>query len=110
MKLPNARSARLNANKLANYSLDTHHARRGGKARVFRAALGVDGSHAEWLRVQILQALPDADAKATLQDHYGLRYAADITITRQNREAVIRTAWIIRDGEDFPRFISAWVR
>jgi hypothetical protein len=110
MKLPNARSARFDANKLVNYSLDPHHTRGGDKARVFRAALGVDGTHAEWLRVQILDALPNAAAKPTLQDHYGMRYAVDITITRQNREAVIRTAWIIRDGEDFPRFISAWVR
>jgi hypothetical protein len=110
MKLPNARSARFDANKLVNYNLDPHHTRGGDKARVFRAALGIDGTHAEWLRAQILQALPNADAKATLQDHYGMRYAADITITRQNREAVIRTAWIIRDDEDFPRFISAWVR
>jgi hypothetical protein len=110
MKFPNAENARLNIDKLRGYSLDPHHTRGGDKERVFRAALGIDGTHAEWLRVQILEALPDADAKATLQDHYGMRYAADITITRQNREAVIRTAWIIRDGEDFPRFISAWVR
>jgi hypothetical protein len=110
MKFPNAENAIFDIGKLRTYSLDPHHTRGGDKARVFRAALGVDSSHAEWLRVQILQALPNADAKATLQDHYGMRYAADITITRQNREAVIRTAWIIRDGEDFPRFISAWVR
>jgi hypothetical protein len=110
MKLPNARSARFDVNKLVSYSLDPHHTRGGDKARVFRAALGIDGSHAEWLRMEIMKALPDAAAKATLQDNYGMRYAADVTVARQNREAVIRTAWIIRDGEDFPRFISAWVR
>jgi hypothetical protein len=110
MKVPNAENAVFDVGKLLTYSLDPHHTRGGDKARVFRAALGIDGSNAAWLRLQILEALPNADAKATLHDHYGMRYAADLTIARQNREVVIRTAWIIRDGEDFPRFISAWVR
>jgi hypothetical protein len=110
MNIPNAENAILDIGKLRDYCHDPHHARGGDKARVFRAAMGIDGSHAGWLRMENLKALPNAIAKPTLQDHYGMRYAADITITRQNREVLIRTAWIIRDDEDFPRFISAWVR
>ena len=110
MKIPNAEIALLDLAKLRTYSLNPHHSRGGNKARVFRAALGIDNSHAEWLRAQILQALPDAEANAAILDNYGTRYSADITITRQNRRAVIRTGWIIRHNEDFPRFISTWVK
>jgi hypothetical protein len=110
MKIPNAKNAQLDLKKLQSYSLDLHHTRGGDKARVFRAALGIDSSHAVWLRDIILEALPNAPSKATLQDGYGMRYSAEITVTRQNRTVVIKTGWIIRYNEDFPRFISAWVK
>jgi hypothetical protein len=110
MQLPNFQHAVLDLAKLRSYSLDPHHIRGGNKARVFRAALGMDESHAEWLRDQILESLPGAEAKIGMKDHYGTRYSADITIRRQNRETLIRTGWIIRWDENFPRFTSAWVR
>lgn len=109
MKVPNAENARLDIRKLREYCLDSSHDHGGHKARVFRAALAIDDSHAEWLRDQMLQALPSAEARAARHDNYGMRYSADLTITRQDRKTVIRTGWIVRDGEAFPRFVSAWV-
>ena len=107
--LPNSHNAEIDIRKLREYCLDGSHCRGGNKARVFRAALAIDGSHADWLRDQILHALPSVEAKAARHDNYGMRYSANIAITRQDRKAVIRTGWIVRDGEAFPRFVSAWV-
>ena len=91
MKIPNAENARFDLRKLETYSLDPHHSRGGDKARVFRAALGIDAFDAGWLRETILNALPNATAKASLHDGYGTRYSAEIAITRQNRTVVIKT-------------------
>jgi hypothetical protein len=30
-------------------------------------------------------------------------------VFRQNRRAVIRTVWIVRSGEQMPRFVTCWV-
>lgn len=107
--LPNFRNAILDIRKLRDYCLNSEHFRGGHKARVFRAALAIDDSDAVWLRQEILQALPDIHAAHTKTDYFGLHYSAKITLTRQSRTAVVITKWIIRHGEDFPRFLSAWV-
>jgi hypothetical protein len=107
--IPNADNAVLDIRKLRDYCLDTHHDLGGHKARVFRSVLSIDRSDADWLREEILRAIANADARQTKQNAYGDHYAAKITVTRQNRTAVINTTWIIRHNEDFPRFTSAWV-
>lgn len=109
MQIPNVSHAILDIRKLRDYCLSTEHIRGGHKARVFRAALAIDDREADWLRHEILQALPNADAVHTKKDYFGLHYSVKITLTRQNRTAVINTTWIIRHGEDFPRFLSARV-
>jgi hypothetical protein len=108
-QIPNIYGVIFDIRKLRDYCLDMEHIRGGHKARVFHAALGIDDQDAEWLRNEILRELPNAAAIQTKEDKFGTHYAAKITLTRQNRTAVINTTWIIRHGEDFPRFLSAWV-
>jgi hypothetical protein len=109
MLIPNAENAVLDIRKLRDYCLDMNHDLGGHTARVFRSVLSIDRSDADWLSEEILRAIANADARQTKQNSYGDHYAAKITVTRQNRTAVINTTWIIRHNEDFPRFTSAWV-
>jgi hypothetical protein len=109
MKLPNARRAVAEIEKLRDYCLSANHPRGRHKARVFATALDMTADDAEELRQAILSAVLVEEASSTERDDYGQRYTVDFSMTRHDKEAVIRSSWIIRDGEDYPRLTSCYV-
>lgn len=108
-RLPHLESAILDKRKLEDYCLNAEHPRGRHKARVFREALGIEKTEANWLRNALLAALPESEAIALDVDAFGARWRADLQVTRQNRQAVVRTIWIVRTGELRPRFVTCWV-
>ena len=110
MKLPNCKAAIVDIRKLAQYSLNQHHEAGGHKARVFAAALGLTIREAEWLREQVLVIACEGDAFAGQPSPFGKKYVIDANITYQGRNAIVRTAWMIENGTEFPRLISCYVR
>ena len=109
MKLPHSAQAVLDISKLENYCLNPAHLRGRHKAQMFRGALGLERSDAEWLREALLHGAREYDTYELISDAFGTRWRVDIPVERQNRRAVIRTIWITRTGEDFPRFVTCWV-
>jgi hypothetical protein len=107
--LPHLDAAVLDVRKLSDYCLDPAHPRGRHKARVFRQALGISQDDAAWLRSAILAALPGAEAVELEGDIHGRRWRIDITLTRQTRQAVVRTVWIVAQDEPTPRFVTCWV-
>jgi hypothetical protein len=61
----------------------------------------------EELRAALLAAARDQDADATEADEYGERYVLDFSLRHEGREARVRSAWIIRKGENFLRLTGA---
>lgn len=109
MKLPNADRAVVDIEKLRDYCLSTSHPRGRHKARVFITALGITADDAEELRQAILSAVITEEATATERDEYGQRYMVDFLMKRQGKEAVVRSSWIVRSEEDYPRLTSCYV-
>ncbi len=109
MKLPNADRAVVEIEKLRDYCLSSSHPRGRHKARVFVTALGITADDAEELRQAILSAVLTEDATPTERDEYGQRFVVDFSMRRQGKEAVVRSSWIIRRGEDVPRLTSCYV-
>lgn len=109
MKLPNADRAVVDIVKLRDYCLSTSHPRGRHKARVFVTALGITAEDAEELRQAILSAVLTGDATPTERDEYGQRFVVGFSMRRQGKEAVVRSSWIIRRGEDYPRLTSCYV-
>ncbi|MFA6266232.1 MAG: DUF6883 domain-containing protein [Pseudolabrys sp.] len=107
--LPQAERAILAPAKLAGYCLSLSHPRGRHKARVFREALGVGTGDAEWLRQALLAGLSTTDAVELESDAFGTRWLVDVPLRRQDRQAVVRTVWIVRNGEQAPRFVTCWV-
>jgi hypothetical protein len=107
--LPDADRAILDLPKIENYCLSTVHPRGRHKARVFREALGLGQGDAGWLRQALLAGLPAQEAIEVAKDPYGTRWRVDIPVTRQGRQVVIRTVWIIRSDVQVPRFVTCWV-
>lgn len=109
MKLPNPRDAIVDIRKLHDYCLSLHHPRGRHKARVFASALGLAADDAERLREALLSAALSGEASATESDEYGKRYVLDFEMKTEAGTATVRSGWIVRRNEGFPRFTSCWV-
>ena len=109
MKLPNADRAVVEIEKLRDYCLSASHPRGRHKARVFATALGISAEDAEELRKAILLEITSEEATPAEHDEYGQRYMVDFLMRREGKEAVIRSSWIVRSGEDYPRLTSCYV-
>ena len=109
MKLPNGHRAIVDLAKLRDYALNLEHPRGRHKARVFASALGLDARDAERLQGVLLFAAQTEEAEPTHVDGYGQRYGLDLTIDGLRGPVLVRSSWIVRQGEDFPRLTSCYV-
>lgn len=109
-KLPNAERAVVPIEKLRDYSLNRAHEKGKHKARVFHAALGFTETDAGRLRLMILEAAQREEATKGESLFYGQMYRVDFEVQMLERAATIRTTWIVREGEDFPRMVSCFVK
>src|SRR5580704_490386 len=105
IRLPNGGEAVLDIRKIEDYCLNPDHPVGRHKARVFREALGVGRAEAAGLADEFLKATRTGAASPAGVDEWGSRWSVDFAISRQNRRAMVRTVWIVRVGEDFPRFV-----
>jgi hypothetical protein len=109
-RLPNSEQAILDIRKLEDYCLDLRHPRGRHKARLFDQLLGLKQTDALWLRGALLDAARVNDAAVDLgSDAFGRRWRLDVALLRHSKSAVVRTIWIVRTGEDVPRFVTCWV-
>jgi hypothetical protein len=109
VRLPNADKAVVDLRKLLHYCLSPTHPRGRHKARVFRDALGIGATQADWLRQILLAGAATTDATEIEADAYGTRWRIDIPTARMGKVVVIRSLWIIRAGEIAPRLVTCWV-
>ena len=109
MKLPNADRAFVDVLKLRDYSLSAEHEEGKHKARVFEDALSLKSDDADWLRQKLLDVAKDEDCRMGRKSDYGQRYVIDFGLSREGKTARVRSAWIIRMGEDFPRLVTCYV-
>ena len=61
------------------------------------------------MRRWLLEAVLREDAGFLGADDYGQRYALDFPVQGAGGLAMVRSLWIIRHDEDFPRFTSCYV-
>ncbi|SMC01405.1 conserved hypothetical protein [Rubrobacter radiotolerans DSM 5868] len=108
-KLPNPEKAVVEMRKLRDYCLSPEHPRGRHKARVFASALGLTAEDSEELRDALFSAVVSEEAAPTEEDEYGKRYVLDFEMSTEAGSATVRSGWIVRSGEGFPRFTSCWV-
>jgi len=71
--------------------------------------LGLTPADADWLRKELLIAADAGDAVKGESDEYGVRYTIDLELARNQRRAMVRSAWIILRSESFPRLTTCYV-
>lgn len=108
-RLPHGDEAVLDIRKIEDYCLSPSHPRGRHKARVFSEALGLKRHEGWWLRDVLLEAARSSEASLISVDSWGTQWRLDVTVRRQDKGAVVRTIWILRTGEDRPRFVTCWV-
>jgi hypothetical protein len=109
MTLPDASDAVVDIRKLRDYCLSLAHPRGKHKARVFESALGFTANHAEQLRQRLLEAAHHEAATRLDTDEYGTRYQIDATLNGPAGAARVRSIWIVRSAEAFPRLVTCYV-
>ncbi len=95
--------------KLRDYSLSALHPEGKHKARVFQAALGLGPDDAEWLRDELLAAARREECQPAMKTAHGQRYSLTCNLHKDGLEARVRSAWIVRTNEKFPRLASCYV-
>ena len=109
MKLPNGDRADLGT-KLEEYSLNPLHRHGQHKARVFRSVLAATLDNADTLRKALKQAAAvSGDAVDRGNNGFGRAYELRFPLTTERGTAVVLRAWIIRNGEDFPRLTTCFI-
>ena len=107
VRLPNPDKAMVPQAKIEAYLLSPAHLV-GRHKQVFFKSLGYAQSEWRFLERDI-RAFASRDARATRRTKYGQKYEVRGAITGPNdHTARIVTAWIVRGGEDFPRFLTAY--
>jgi len=109
MKLPGGDAAIVDPKKLTGYCLNPEHPRGKHKARVF-ATLGITAENANELRAALLKAAANVDAQPTASDRFGDRYVIEFEVRGQRGSGIVRSMWIVRRGETYPRLTSCFVK
>ncbi|MFB2877979.1 DUF6883 domain-containing protein [Floridanema aerugineum] len=109
MRLPNPERSIIDEEKLSGYCLNPSHSDGQHKARVFASALGMDIDDSQELRIALMEAIQTTDAVLDKRNSYGQKYRVDFLMVRGEKQAMVRSVWIVRDDEDFPRLITCFV-
>ena len=107
MKIPGAERAILDGAKVRDDLLSPEHLVDSAKARFF-TELGFD--HHNWTALQDeLHHFAQQEAQLGGATRFGQKYVVVGTIQGPSgRRAPIVVVWIILNGEDFPRFVTAY--
>ncbi|QMW00668.1 DUF6883 domain-containing protein [Spirosoma foliorum] len=109
MLLPFAEQAYADDSKFLDYCLNFEHPYGKHKARVFRSALGITRENWGILRDAVLTAVLLNSASHEGRNGYGELYVVDFEMVYNSQNAIVRTSWIIHDGENFPRLTSCYI-
>ena len=107
MKLPHAESCLVDERKVAAYLLSTTHPDGAAKAAFF-LRFGFSPDNWEVLAEALRIHGQTHDVTNSVASAYGVRYTVDGDLqTPDDRNPVIRTVWMMEEGVESPRLITA---
>ena len=110
MKLPKGRDAVVPEIKITGYLLAENHPVGKAKARFFRS-LGYSERYIAHLKDALLSIAAAGEVTEVIGSPFGTKYVVDGGFTAPKGVPVrVRTVWIVEEGEDEPRFVTAYPR
>ncbi|HAC65709.1 MAG TPA: hypothetical protein DCF68_19805 [Cyanothece sp. UBA12306] len=94
--------------KLSSYALNFTHEDGQHKARLFQAKLGINLNNQEKLITAIFEAVNTQSVIYSTTSQYGEKYVIDFIMETDIGSSKIRSAWIIRCEENYPRLTSIY--
>lgn len=108
MQLPNRANAYISPKKLREYLLSDTHPVGRFKAKVF-TSVGFTDDYINSLREGLLAIAYMNEVRQEHQENYGRKYVLDGALpTPCGTLLQVRTVWMIDEGEDAPRFVTAY--
>lgn len=93
---------------MREYALNPAHRVGRHKALLFRELLNLTEMEDTVLYTWLMETVADHEAALGDRDDYGQRYEIDRLMVRGGRQAVVRSVWVIRPNEDFPRLVTCY--
>ena len=108
MRLPRLEQALIDPEKLSDYLLSPDHDRGRFKAALF-ATMGYGPENWRRLESDIRSMIAACDATPAGTSAHGQKFVVTGTLDGPARRPKrIRTVWIVRHGEQFPRLLTAY--
>lgn len=108
MQIPNADRAVIEPAKLHGYLLSRSHPVGRFKAAFF-LALGYSSENWSQLEADLRSQHLSQDATPEERDQYGQKYTIRATLVGPSGGSIdIVSVWVVRTGEEFPRFLTAY--
>jgi outer membrane receptor for Fe3+-dicitrate len=108
LRIPNAERAIIEAAKLHAYLLSRDHPIGRFKAAFF-LALGYSAENWRQLEADLRSQHLSQGATAEEQTPYGRKYTIRATLVGPSGgSAEVVSVWVLRTGEEFPRFVTAY--
>lgn len=108
MKLPNAKNAYIDQEKLTDYLLSETHSGGKSKAKFFRS-LGFNETKIALLEKSLLNIAMTEEVKNISQSIHGIKYIIEGKIkTPSKKVARVRSIWILEPNQNKPRFVTAY--
>ena len=109
MTLPNVADAVIDAEKVRDYLLSDSHPIGRFKATYFRS-LGFNLADWESLRDALLAHAREGNAAPGQASLFGQKYEVRGTLVGPSDRGEVISVWIVRSGEEVPRFVTAYPR
>jgi hypothetical protein len=107
MRTPNADHAIVDDEKILDYLLATAHPVGGSKAIFFRS-IGFNERNIKLFRVQLLKIVKTCTVQEVKISPYGVKYIVDGVIESPTDQKIqVRTIWIIEEGKNIARLVTA---
>jgi hypothetical protein len=108
VKVPNADRAIVDPRKLRDYLLSPEHPVGSAKARWF-SRCGFTRARWQELETAVRELIASNPAESSILDGFGRRFSVTGMIQAPSgRQVRITSVWMIRIGEEVPRFITAF--
>jgi len=108
MKLPKRQNAYVSPDKLKEYLLSKTHPVGRWKSKLFRG-LGFDETNVDLFEKRLLAVANSENVKESKTSEHGTKYVIEGLLEAPSGKIVkVRTIWVIDEGQDRPRFVTAY--
>lgn len=108
MKIPNIERAVISDAKISDYILNSDHTDGWSKARFFES-FGFEKSGVNVFKEALHELIRENDVTESIDTQFGVKFVVEgQIISPDGRNPIVKSIWIIQNGEDFPKFVTVY--